>query len=387
MHLENLKNKTILLLGKTRSFSEDEFNSQMIYHNIEVVKQHTLDAMVIVEGAMMTPYEQNESDRLYDELKLPYMSIDALEKMMAKSIDSSTLLMSLKLSKDKGRLKDFLTNSMIDDELFLKLLKIYNWGGEDFFENDHNRDVSAAFIERFYKDIERNHNVAYASTGFLHLAKQTSDTKLLDEIYSLPPIKFHPKIKQTIASNIYCDKAMQKKLYKSDDEIILKALSQNQNLSYEIAKRFLSQKRFASEVAKNITLDNTLFEMFVSYKTELAQNKTLTKEMQRNLLSLKDNDVNLSLASNNHINITIIKELFDLKDEEIEMQLYQNSSTPQEMLVSAYQNPAYHEALSKNENTPIEILYQLLLDRRYERFVKSNPAFGKHIQTENIGWL
>jgi len=44
------------------------------------------------------------------------------------------------------------------------------------------------------------------------------------------------------------------------------------------------------------------------------------------------------------------------------------------------------KSLAKNINTPVEILYQLHLDSRLERIVKENPAFGKHIMVENIGW-
>ena len=44
-------------------------------------------------------------------------------------------------------------------------------------------------------------------------------------------------------------------------------------------------------------------------------------------------------------------------------------------------------ALAKNRNTPAELLYQLQLDKRLERYVMENPGFGEHIQRENIGWL
>ena len=58
-----------------------------------------------------------------------------------------------------------------------------------------------------------------------------------------------------------------------------------------------------------------------------------------------------------------------------------------EILNAAYEDSKNHMALAKNESTPIELLYQLQLDSRYERAVKTNAGFGKHIQTQNIGWL
>ena len=60
--------------------------------------------------------------------------------------------------------------------------------------------------------------------------------------------------------------------------------------------------------------------------------------------------------------------------------LYENKMMPIELLEEAYENNKYLEQLSQNESTPVEILYQLQLDSRYERFVKTNKAFGKHIQ-------
>ena len=120
MKLKDLKNKTILLFGKSRAFSEDEFLSQMKFHNIDVVKEFNSDVVMVVDGKMMTPPQQIQSDKLYEEHKeLEFISIDALEEELAKGLDADTLLMSLKLSRDKDRLKNFIKNSAIPDELFL----------------------------------------------------------------------------------------------------------------------------------------------------------------------------------------------------------------------------------------------------------------------------
>ena len=83
----------------------------------------------------------------------------------------------------------------------------------------------------------------------------------------------------------------------------------------------------------------------------------------------------------------MLEKLLGNAEEDLAEALYENSATPQAILTQAYENPHYHEALAKNENTPVEILYQLQLDSRYERYVKTNAGFGKHIQSENIGWM
>ncbi len=387
MNLKELKNKTILLFGKSRAFSSDEFLSQMKYHKIDVTKEYTDEVVLIVDGKMMTPYEQNASDRLYEKKKCSFLGIDALEKELASLIDADTLLMSLKLSRNKDRLKDFITNSMVTDELFFKLLKMYSWGGEDFFDNDDNRDVSASFISRFYENIERNHNVQYATTGFVHLVIQTKDAKLLNEINSLKPLVYHPKIRVAIAMSIYCDEAMQKKFFRSGEKEILEALSLNKNLSHSLVKEFLDDEVLANNMASTIKLTDELFDLFQNYKLSMAVNESMSSEMQNKLLSFNDAKLNLALAFNNKLDGNIIKILLDYNDENIEMAIYVNSATPVEILLLAYEEAKNHLALAKNENTPIEILYQLQLDRRYERYVKTNATYGKYIQTHNIGWL
>jgi hypothetical protein len=190
MNLSELQNKTVLLFGQSRAFSADEFSAQMKYHKINLAKEYNEDVVLIVDGKMMTPYEQNASDKLYEEkVDAKFTAIDSLEKELAQHIDADTLLMSLKLSHDKDRLKDFLTNSMINDELFLRLLKMYKWNGDNFFDNDDNRDISAALIVRFYENIERNHNVQYAALGLMHLVTQTKSEEVIEAVAYLEPIQ------------------------------------------------------------------------------------------------------------------------------------------------------------------------------------------------------
>ena len=386
MNLEDMRNKEILLFGKSRAFSIQEFSDQMKFHEIKVVKEYSDDVVLSVDGRMMTPYEQNASDELYEKGSVATMPIERLEKYLAQEIDEDTLLMSLKLSHDKERLKSFIQNEMISDTLFLRLVKLYSWSGEDFFENDDNRDVSAAFIARFYENIERNHNVQYSTTGFIHLVAQVKDTQLLKAIASLKPLEFHPKIKTAIAMSIYCDEAMQKQFFKKGSENILEALSFNKNLAPSLIEEFVKDEELGFNVARSIELTDELFEILQAYPLALAINETLSSAMQEKLFSKKDKQINYALSLNHTLDLKILQALLALGEEEIVNAIYENNSTPQELLEKAYKEGKNYLALAKNENTPIEILYQLQLDARYERSVKTNAAFGRHIQSENIGW-
>ncbi len=387
MNLEEIKNKKILLFGKPRAFSEEEFLSQLKQLQSELVQEYNEDLAFVVDGRMMTPYEQIKSDVLYEEQGVQAVSIDILERVLAENINENSLLMSLKLSHDKERLKSFIQNTMIPDALFFRLIKMYDWQGEDFFENDDNRDVSAAFIGRFYENIERNHNVQYATTGFMHLVAQAKNSTLLEAIASLAPLSFHSKIKTAIAMNPYLDAAVQKKFARVGGEQILEALSLNVNLDKELVESFLNDTLLQGNVVRFVKLDSTLFQSFLGNYKEVALNETLTLAMQEALLVLNDTTTNLFLSQNTKLELQVLEKLLANADEPLALALYENSATPQTILTQAYENPCYHEALAKNENTPVEILYQLQLDSRYERYVKTNAGFGKHIQSENIGWM
>jgi hypothetical protein len=388
MNLQDLKNTTLLLFGKPRAFNAEEFTSQLAVHKIELTTEINDAINVIVEGRMMTPYEQNSMEALYESGKYEFISIDELETLLAETIDANVLLMSLKLSRNKERLKSFIQNNAITDELFFKLLGMYSWGGEDFFENDENRDVSAAFILRFYENIERNHNVQYATTGFSHLVTQAKSNRLLSAIASLEPIQFHPDIEAAIALSPYCDEQMQEQFFKQKKPRVLAALSRNARLSRKLVEEFLKEADLAASVAKNIALTQELFELLqTTNATLLALNETLSGAMQKKLLEMGEKKVHYALCLNHTIDQEIAKKLLEIADDEMKMALYENSATPQAILEEAYKDEKFHGALAKNENTPVEILYQLQLDGRYERAVKTNAAFGRHIQSENIGWL
>lgn len=448
MNLEKLKNKTILLFGKTRSFSADEFNSQLKFHKIKLTDKFSDEVELLIDGKMMTPYEQNESDALYENNKaLEFISIDALERELAKHIDANTLIMSLKLSNDKARLKDFLTNAMISDELYLKLLKMYSFKSENFFDNDDNRDISSALIVRFYENIERNHNVEYAALGIMHLATQSKNPLLLETIAQLEPLQLTmrdgtneanykiissiaknestPKsvlemfikkapfeIQKMVATREDCDEEMQNSLL--DISEVHEALSHNQNLAKKTIKLLMPNEKLAKNMARAVKLDDELFETFLdAHFVELAQNNFLTKEMQEKILKLENQDANMALASNEKIDKSVIEKLLCNSSQEILEALYLNRATSQEILKSAYEDEKNHQALAqnantpseilellakssdvkillslaKNQNTPVDVLYQLQLDSRFDRAVKENTNFGRHIMSENIGWL
>ena len=216
-----------------------------------------------------------------------------------------------------------------------------------------------------------------------------------------------------MASNAYTPKNVLKRFLKSADKEALEAMAYNKNLDKKFAQELIEDEYYARIIAQNILLDEELFETLLEYKEDLAKNETLSDTMQERLVNLNDRETFLVLAQNSALNEKIVEKLLSLNDDRLNFSLYANSATASKLLQEAYKEEKYHLALAqnsaapkdilealyargeseildkiaRNESTPVEILYQLQLDSRFDRAVKTNRAFGEHIQSENIGWL
>jgi hypothetical protein len=414
MKYEEYAGKSVLLLGKTRSLNSGEFETLLKLHSMSVVKSFDENVALIIEGKMMNPLEREEGTRLYEIHAAPIVDITAIEKWLCGSIDPNRLLMSLKLSRDQERLVDFIQNPHITDELFFKLLKLYDWQGEGLFDNDANRDVTAAIIGRFYEDLERNHNVQYAMSGLAHLIEKYGNTQLINILASLEPIAremkkpsdsslcgvldamaLHPDTPEALLHVLLKERArlvayreplaLEEELLALDDDEVNATLAQNITLSLNGAD--ILEEKYPALIAKFYPLDEGRFQrLCLKYAVSLASNKNLTPFMQERLMKMNDENVFSSLACNTELLSEYLETLVMLN--QYGLQLASNTSLSQQNLEMLYATSELEilKALASNTSTPVEILYQLSLDQRTQRAVKTNPAFGKHIQTYNLGW-
>lgn len=414
MNYESLSGKSILLLGKTRSLNHDEFVTLLKLHRITLATRWEEGTALIAEGRLMNPLEQQESARLYESRAAPIVALEHIEEWLCRSLEPNRLLMSLKLSNDQERLVDFLQNPYIGDELFFKLLKLYNWQDEGFFDNDTNRDVTASIIGRFYKDLERNHNVQYAMSGLAHLIERYGNRELIEALSSLQPIKkeiqtpqdrslngvldamaIHPDTPEALLSLLIHTRpsvlarrvplSLEAKLIALGDESVNLLLVRNSSLSNAGAVHF--ESLYPEEIAEHIGLDDERFERLVGSRgSSLASNRTITERMQERLYQMGDSTVHKALAANPSVDAGILVALYE--KQEYHGELATNPELPKALLEKLYGmgEGRILSALAANPSTPVEILYQLSLDQRFERSVKTNPAFGRHIQTHNIGW-
>lgn len=146
-------------------------------------------------------------------------------------------------------------------------------------------------------------------------------------------------------------------------------------------------ERFPALIARNAVLSGELFERLrEGFAAALAANPSLDDAMQDALAAEGENAVLQSLAANPSLAPRHASALMEAGT--YGEYLAANPSLPEGLLEKLYssEDPKVHARLAANPATPIELLYQLSLDRRFERAVKTNPAFGRHIQTHNIGW-
>lgn len=416
MNYDALSGESILLLGKTRALNSDEFDILLKLHKITRVGSYTDGVALIIEGRMMNPYEQAESARLYETQNVPIVELSSVEEWLCRSIEPNRLLMSLKLSRNQERLVDFLQNPYITDELYFKLLKLYDWRCEGLFDNDTNRDVTASIIGRFYIDLDRNHNVQYAMSGLAHLIERYGNRELIQAIVELSPIAneikyhqdrslngvldaiaLHPDTQENILRLFLEERAvllahreplgLEDELLGLKNEEINTILSQNKSLSSKGADQL--EESYPHLIAAHSLLTEERFGRFLeNYSVDLGRNLSLSPAMQQRLYALGDDMVSEALASNSITVPEILDDLFE--SGKFHSQLAANPSLSPDKLESLAVTSSDAEvllALAANTATPIESLYQLSLDRRFERAVKTNPTFGKHIQTHNIGWF
>ena len=445
MNLKELSGKSVMLFGKSRALSGDEFRLKLKAHKITIAESFGEEVDAIIEGCAVDPADETRMDLLCKEKALPVIGIDGLERALCADMDAPRLLMSLKLGGDRERLLGYLKNPYVDNALFLKLLSLYDWGGEGFFDTDENRDVTAALIARHYENINRNPNLQYVHLGLLHLLAQSSDAALIETIAGLQPLKNglkgeadsamrqllnaigeHPstppavlrqcirhgsgELRSVIASRADLAAAMQQQLADLNDEAVSGTLAANPQLDHGVARSLLESH--GGTVAAHIGLDESMFDLcYERFPEALATNPSLDLPMQRRLFCLND-AVQAALASNSCLDAQMTVLLYETNKPQILAALAGNILTPPELLEQMAQDERLQVVLAGNSNTPAtvlqrllrskdqsvltalaqnsaapyEMLCELLLERRLEQYVKENPGFAKTIERDHLGW-
>jgi len=440
------KHSSVLLLGKPRAFSMEEFLRQMRQHDIGIVsiadsRKRLSGVAAVIEGERLDPLEQDLLEQLYFENEMPIVRIDTLEEILAGHMNVTTLLMSLKLSKDARRLHGFLTNALMDDTLFIKLLKLYDFQGKGFFDTDENRDVTTALIERFYDNLEQNHNIQYISMGVVELINKSSNAALIHTMATLSMVPRalrdggdalmeavlfalaqHPSLQQPqqlqfaqsdhkalctmLAQRDDLDGAVESILLLSRHDAVKEALASNARLS-EAGMECLLAAGYEQQIVLHVNVTDARFKTLMPRHPELlARNPTLSADMFATLLARHEHHIDRALAENRQLLPAIAQALYRRNDTQVLHALARNPAVERCLLEHLFEQKFLHaslasnphvsqqmiaqlraeansdvlEALAANEATPLELLYEFLLDMRLENIVRQNSALNTKYQ-------
>ncbi len=426
------QNGKILIVGKSNYFTFDEMKKFLTKRGFEVVKDYEDGVIATIESSRLNTIEEDISDKAYSA-KVPKYDMKHLEKLMSDNLKVNETLMALKLSKDRDRLIRLLQNEYIDDEFFIKLLSLYEWRGEELLDDDDDRYVYWALMERFLHLGTYERDALYSPATLLKLINTTDNPNLLDILLNLPHYEFRLRGKQSItipqavamrdtvlpqtiktlfnkrdkdiniclALNPAIDDNLMESLVNRDDKMIDEALARNTSLSNKVFKKLLNRvsDELKKDMLKNKKFDKDLLLETIkeiddlSILSEIASNLNLDKEMIDILIDLDNKEIKKALAKNPSIDTQTAQKLYS--DKTLHKYLALNPSMPKELIREIYKSADSETiiSLAQNPATPEDILRKIYQKQDYEYLKalaknRSTPMDILHqLKTDHSLWL
>jgi len=401
-----LENKNIYFTGRGDRIEKEELEKYLIQKGGIFVTSLN-EASVIIQGKY-TPIHLEDEIYLLSKNGVEIISIDILEKDFSSNLDVDSILMAIKISKDNERLIKLLGNDFFCDDVFIKLLKLYDFKDDDIYDSDDNRDVCTKMVERFCSLIETNHNIQYAPIGVYYTALEAEDSKLLEVIYNMPEYKISQKnaqedqpisLKEVVALNPNSSKTTHiqilknskvneliflalnesislstaKKLFAKDVEEINLSLIKASNYDESLISEFLQEPRLKKELLKLITLDmslfNSLFRDLDKINTiYLSMNKSLSTEMINLMFEKNIDNANINLLKNSNCSKEKIENFIKQNDKIYNISIAHNTNLEEKIHDYLFDLNDYdvNLSLSDNPSTSKAVLTKLsLLNDKY----------------------
>jgi len=401
------KNKKIYFSGRGEKIEKDELIKYFIQNEATLVESLD-DVDVIVQGYMTSTYDQ---DKFYLMSKngIEVIDIEKLEKEFSNTIDIDSILIAIKISKEKQRVINLLKNKYFDDDTFVKILKFYNWGDEGIYDNDDNRDVATYITARFCSLVESNHNIQYSPIGVYYTALETTNGKLLEAIFNMPYFSISDKnakedqpltLRQTVALNPNTPKPVLIQILKDNDINELKFLAQNDSLNKLIIDKLfnlndkniklhliksnnidtdhldeiIEDKELKNAILKNIDLTDTIFDKFINIGLSdieyiyLSSNLSLTQKQIDFLFTKNIDNVNINLLKNKNCDKGQINKFLKLNDKIYNITIAHNQNISEKIFyqLSKLEDFDVNITISMNSSTPKDLLKELYMNDIHE---------------------
>lgn len=406
MNTINYEKENIFFTGRTNRIELEELEKYLVQRGAILVP--CLEKASIVIKGKYTPL--TIEDELYELSKtcIDIIDIDTLEEEFSKNLDIDSILLAIKISKDQERLIKLLNNEFFEDEIFIKLLKLYDFKNEDIYDTDENRDVCTKIAERFCSLIETNHNIQYSPIGVYYTALEAQDSKLLEVIYNMPNYAISDKnaqedqplsLKEVVALNPNSSKTLhlqilknnkvnelkflalndsispmvRKKLYEKKNQDVNISLIKAGNFDDELINEFLKDEVLKKELLKVLKLDNELFERVYKDLDDvsiiyLSSNESINTSMIETIFEKNIDNANINLLKNSNCDISKIDEYLNQNDKVYNISIAHNEAISKEHFEKLVSLDDYdvNISLAQNISTPKDILVSLSkLEDRY----------------------
>ncbi len=440
---QSAKGKAILFLGRYTSLSVEEI--RLFLEKFDIRYTNTLDDDVVmaVESTILSPIEEEIAAEAYRR-GIPLYNTEQFDRLYAESLNSDSILMSLKLSNNQERLARLLHNRYLSDALFIKLFAMYDWGDEGMFDNSENMKIATLFAKRFFSKSRFDAATYHSPISVFEVAILSDNPDLLEVMYDLPrievkqsrsgprrPVNTHeaiaanphanektltrlfrrndPGIDHFLALNPATPHNIQEQIFERADEATREALAQNENLSPALfeklthipalwafqpidkAKLTHLPSPIPPEIGENERLTPEVIEFLLQQEEEplleaLAQNPKLDAAQLQRLYESGNERLYPAVASNPATPTPILEVLFKRGEHAIDTALALNPTTPEKILEQLFARDDFeiNRSLALNEVLPISWLQQLQIDARLLPYLKNNRTFTENI-LHNLG--
>ncbi len=370
--LSSSSGKSFLFLGREGIFTKDEIARYLKKYDITMTKNYEESVVGVIEYHQLNPVEDDISNMAYDD-HVPLYKLADFEKLLSEGINDDELLMGIKLANDQGRIFRLLGNANISDELFVKLLSMYEWDDEEE-DNREDRDVIMYTLRRYISIKPNEEDLLYSYLTLRRLATEASDPKLLLALIGFPNFKFLVRgkekvtLRETIARNENVDNEVIQKLISLRDVKVDVALASNQSVPVKVLEVFIKKnsQKLNEALATNRQINDSIFDLLLRKEQSAVELLLLWQpiDMKRvvQVEKVVSDDALLSiLGANEKLEDDVVGHLSDGDNLLLLEHLSSNISISADILVKIYEKKLDSTMgnLAQNPSVPVRILEEM----------------------------
>lgn len=397
--LEQSVGQKILFLGKEGTYTLQEVDRFLKKHNLTRVKQIEEGVVATVEHHSLNPVEEMISEDAY-ERRIPAYKLEEFEKLLSESTNDNEVLMAIKLTNDQARVLRMIENPNISNELFIKLLEMYEWHNEDE-DNTDDRSVVIATLTRYVEVTPAEHDQLYSTLTLKRLVREATDPKLLHALISFPNYTFKQKnqdqtsLYEVIATSRHIDETVIRRLLSLHNPKVDMYLAANTAVPLEQLKKFAlrGDSAISEALAANEKIDDDLFELLLQKGGDVIRlllwyQPITSKRFEMIRQAATEPSLFSELGKNTQMDVQIISDLLESGNVELLENLADNHTVATDFLVKLYEKkiPSILLPLAANPSLPLSFIQTLYDeykdDEKMMHQIASNAATPQSVLRE-----